>query len=378
MWNVLGRAGITRDAERRELMQDVYLVAHLTLQKRDVAIPEAAWISAITWNVARDYRALKRVQKEQPVLEPDDVSEPVAEGASPEDIVSQRRAYRAAVGGLSFEDRVVLEMHEIEGYEVPEIARALAIPEGTARTRLRRAREDVSAAGSRMQAREAHALRRTVMLLPLGIGAWREVLRWFDDAPDGLEDEAWSGVARAIARHAATSSLLGVGAGIGVAVAGKTMAVAGALFGGSVVGGAALVLHLVSKEPSLDIGRAVDSAPIVVTQPSPAGSVEVVASASAAVSSDAAPAVPSVVAASVRPAGIDPEELRLYQQALAAVRAGDLDAATGALDELARRFPRGALAGDRERMRAGVAKARTARAADTAAGGSRRLFGSDE
>jgi len=69
---------------------------------------------------------------------------------SPEDRVARKRAYESAVEGMRFEDRIVLEMSEVDGYEKPEIAAALDIPEGTVASRLRRARDHLAAAGGRI------------------------------------------------------------------------------------------------------------------------------------------------------------------------------------------------------------------------------------
>lgn len=379
-WNALGRAGIVREAERCELLQDVFVIAHQKLATRDRRVPEAAWISAIAKFVARDYRALKRTQEEQPMADPDAHAELAATGPSPEELTAQRRDYLALIGALSFEDRAVFEMHDVEGFDVPEIARALTMPEGTARTRLRRARQDLTAAASRLRAREAHAAARTGLpiLLPFGLGAWGASARAFDEAPAGLEDALWSGVCRAVARHGAGSAMV-ARASLSVASA----FTGGVLIGGGTVGALVLAARVFLGPAPVSVVRADD--PPLLASAAASSADEPPAPPSASAGAGPVPAatvapIPSSHAAPPSGVGLDPEEMRLYQQALAASRSGDFDAASGALDQHARRFPRGALATDRERLRAKIAAARRATPAPSSvdAGAPRRLFGTDD
>lgn len=388
VWAALGRAGITRDAERRELLQDVFLVAHIKWATCEHGAREA-WVMAIAKHVARDYRKLKRVREEQPMSAPDALPEHAARGPSPEDVAHARQEYHALMNAIGADDRVVFEMHEVEGFEVPEIARALSIAEGTARTRLRRARLGVEAAVSRARARDARAM--TGLGLPatllFGRGAWSEAGRVFDDAPPDLSSELWARVERAIVRHAAvglTASAASVGVVAKMSAASFT---SGLLVGGGAVAIVAITARLLGAPPPVQpiaVASARDATPAVVASAPEAAIVIATATAS-----ETAPPVVAVRtsaaaahAASAIVPGIDPEEVRLFQQALAASRSGDLAAAVSALDEHARRFPRGALARDRERMRASVAEARakTAPAPGGAhdAGASRRLFGTDD
>lgn len=386
VWGALGRSGIVREVERRELAQDVFVIAYQKFEARPRA-SEDAWVIAIAKFVARDYRKLRRVQEEQPMLDPGAVAEPAAAGRNPEEIAADRRAYLTLIGALDDDDRIVFEMHEGEGFEAPEIARALAKPEGTIRTQLKRAREKLTAARSRMRAREEHALARLGLpaVLPFGAGAWRGAGSVFDDAPPDVGKALWDGVRRAIARHGATRALDHVATAGAVAAAKASMAsfTGGLLIGGSAVATLALGAHLLTAQPVAPagptvIGRAVDSTPaaVVAANETPSATAAPLEARPAAAPLVPVSAAVPIANASAAPVGIDPEEMRLYQQAVAASRSGNLDAAAAALDEHARRFPRGTFAKDRERMRAAIDGARNAGAPD--GGPSRRPFGADE
>ncbi len=159
------------------MTQEVYLVVHRKLATRDPAVPELAWVGSIALKVGLRYVALGRTREEQPMDEPDVQDQATAPDPSPEEAVSQRRRYHTDIEDVEPDRREVFEMYEIDGHSLPEIARALDKPLGTVTTRLRLAREDVTAAVSRMQAREARAEGRVPasLLLPFGLGGWAQV-----------------------------------------------------------------------------------------------------------------------------------------------------------------------------------------------------------
>jgi len=347
VWGILGRAGIYRPAERCELAHDAFLVAQEVHATRDPAVPLRAWLAAITWNVARNHRALERVKREALVDRPD----PVSSEASPEDVVVRRRYLLDLLEGLDDERRAVFDLHEIEGFEVPEIARALCIPVGTASTRLRLAREHVQAAAARLEAGAARVERRPVAvpaLIPFGAGAWGALGKLFEDVPAGAERQVW----RAIGRTLATGSALGRAAGGAVAAT----TIAALLATGAVVGGfivfLALTLPRLVSPPASPITRVPEVAAVVSAVTS--------ASAAPAEAPAALGALPAIPTASESPrpgvskapamTAIDPEEERLIQQAQAAFAHKDYEAARDALREHAARFPRGQLAVDRRSM----------------------------
>jgi RNA polymerase sigma-70 factor (ECF subfamily) len=362
VWGILGRAGVWRDAERAELAHDVFIVALELHAQRDPAAPEAAWLAAITWNVARNYRSRRRVRAQGEVDVSVEQAEPVATTPSPEEAVGRRRLILELLEGMDHDRRVVFDMHEIGGFDVPEIARALAIPEGTARTRLRLAREHVQAARTRLEARAARAEHRPAVLpalLPFGVGAWRELGRAFEDVPPGTEQQVWRSICRTLA---AGHALGGGAAATGAALAAKT---AGTLLGtGALVGGGAVFLALRVLAPS---------APVSVPPPAITQAPDTVAVAPV-VTSTAASEAPPMPAASALPRGqapgtgaaarsagvnasmrgIDPEEESLIQQAQAAIARKNYGAARAALMAHTQRFPNGQLVPDRKRLLAQI------------------------
>lgn len=77
-------------------------------------------------------------------LDPQQTSLSVVDpGERPSAIIDQRREHRLLVRGLRMlplDDQILLELFYFEELPGPELAAVLAVPEGTARTRLRRAR----------------------------------------------------------------------------------------------------------------------------------------------------------------------------------------------------------------------------------------------
>jgi RNA polymerase sigma-70 factor (ECF subfamily) len=371
VWGILGRAGIGRTEERCEVAHDVFVVAQQLYPKREASAPPAAWLAAVAWNVARNFLRMKREA-------PTEHHEVISSDASPEDVVVGRDFLLNVLEGLPDDRRVVFDLHEIEGFEVPEIARALGIPEGTARTRLRLARDHVEAAAARLEATAARAEgRRRAMpaLIPFGVGAWRPLGQLFEDVPPGVERQVWHRICRTIAAGGAA------GRAAGAAVAGK---VAGLLLGaGAVIGGGAVYLALRVVAPASPAIARVPEAVAVATPAAITPTIEPPALAPPGTAATSAPHTgtrPAPSAAGV--AGIDPDEARLIQQAQAAIARKDSDAARAALAEHAARFPRGQLVTERRRLQAQIPRetgaASTATLSPTGGTLPRRPFGTDE
>jgi RNA polymerase sigma-70 factor (ECF subfamily) len=397
VWGILGRARIWRDAERSELAHDVFIVALELYPARDPAAPEAAWLAAITWNVARNYRSRKRVRAKGEVDVTVEQAEPVSTTPSPEEAVGRRRLLLDLLDGLDDDRRMVFDMHEIEGFDVPEIAHALAIPVGTARTRLRLAREHVQAARIRLEARAARAEGSPMALpalLPFGVGAWRELGRAFEEAPPGMEQQVWRSICRTIsAGHVIGSGAAATGAAMAAKTAGSLLAT------GALVGGGAMFLALRALTPSSpvphpppSITQAPDTVAVAPDTTSPASSSEAPSASPTQVQGAAAARSPTGVAPSAAPSpsvnGIDPEEESLIQQAQAAIARKNYGAARAALTEHTQRFPNGQLGPDRRRLLAQIPDAGSSSAAtpgnmspppSAPTGSARnRMFGTDE
>jgi RNA polymerase sigma factor (sigma-70 family) len=352
---VLRGVGIGREAERCEVAQEVYFTAYQKRATRDPEVPELLWLGCIARNLGRRYRALARTRKEQPVNEPEDLHEPLALGASPEEAAIGRAQFFAVMESLGDDLREVFEMARIDGFTIAEIAAALAKPAGTVSTLLRRANEEIEAALARLQASEQRAHRAMVLpMLPAfsaGAGGdWSGVTHLFEGPTPEMEEMVWRGVCRRIAGAAVAGS---VGAGV---AAGASLAAKGALFGsGAVLGGGlvATAFLLVAAPATPPISRAPEAASVALVSTS-------VTTASAA-AAPAAPAptqasAPSSVATSAPvatvAAGLDPREQQLLSQAESGIVAGKLDQARAALATYDRLFPgaRAKLRADRTRI----------------------------
>lgn len=69
---------------------------------------------------------------------------PLEEGSVPVDMQPTRLPVIEAMEALTPEQRTPMLLHYVDGYPVAEIARALGIPEGTVKTRMRSARKRLS------------------------------------------------------------------------------------------------------------------------------------------------------------------------------------------------------------------------------------------
>lgn len=400
VWRALGRRGISAEAERAEVAQDVYLVVHEKQHTRNPKAPELAWVLAIAGNLARNHRTRLRTKKEKPMDDPDAVLDIVSEAPATDETVALRAQYLALVEGMTAERRQVFELHEVEGFTAPEIAATLRVREGTVNTRLRLAREHVKAGLARMEARDKGASSRqgaALLALPFGAGGWRSVRDLFGDVPEGAEEMVWRGARRAIAQAAL---LAGAGAG-GAAGAGAVLAVkasAGVLFGsgfalgGAVVGGVLYLLQSFAptappvyavpeaSRPAAVAAGATTAAPEPTQAPEPIASALPLSTGPMVVRAPA-PVTPTATSAASQ---IDPEEMALIARAQVAFARKDRAGTLEALDAHARKFPRGKLAPERDGIRAKLGEVGGSWAggatnnAGTPDAGRGRLFGSDD
>lgn len=148
VWTSLRRLGVhTRDLE--DVAHEVFLRAYENFSRYDTTRPVRPWLFAFAFRFASDYRRLARHRTE---LYGDD--EPGA-GHAPdaEDALVQRE--RAALLALALEAvdierRAVFILHELDEQPMPVVAETLGIPLNTGYSRLRVAREEVTAALRRL------------------------------------------------------------------------------------------------------------------------------------------------------------------------------------------------------------------------------------
>jgi len=138
--------------EARDLAQDVFLQVFRTLGRFQGRSSLKTWIYRITVNQCRNrQRWWRRRRRDRAVsldqLKPTDEARLASgQGAPAFEHVARREAaqrVQAALLGLSFDHRSILVLREVEGMRCEEIAATLGVPEGTVKSRLARAREQL-------------------------------------------------------------------------------------------------------------------------------------------------------------------------------------------------------------------------------------------
>ncbi|HET9958140.1 MAG TPA: sigma-70 family RNA polymerase sigma factor [Polyangiaceae bacterium] len=149
VWRVLRRSGL-READADDAAQDVFWI----LAQKLADVPEAnerAFLTATALRVAADRRRLRWNRAATEPMDPEFASA----DALPDEAIDRERARRLldrALLTLDSHERDVFVLFEIEQMSRTEIARVLAIPEGTVASRLRRARTQFEAAVRRIHA----------------------------------------------------------------------------------------------------------------------------------------------------------------------------------------------------------------------------------
>jgi RNA polymerase sigma-70 factor (ECF subfamily) len=151
VWNTLKRLGIPdRDAE--DVAHDVFLTVYRRFEDYDSTRPVRPWLFGIAFRTASRYRDLARHQRE--VM--NDEHDPADERPAVDEQLAAHQArqlFNRALDSVDLDQRAAFVMHDIDGFSVPEIATALAIPLNTVYSRLRLARERVKAAVQRLRLR---------------------------------------------------------------------------------------------------------------------------------------------------------------------------------------------------------------------------------
>ena len=141
VWRFLRRLGVVADRVD-DAAQQVFLVAVEALP-RIVPGCERAFLYGTAVRVAHGIR--RRNPREVGGLDVELGSSPLP---SPDELADQKRARELLdhlLEHVEADARAVFVLFEIEGFTVPEIAALLAIPLGTAASRLRRSREQFQA-----------------------------------------------------------------------------------------------------------------------------------------------------------------------------------------------------------------------------------------
>jgi RNA polymerase sigma-70 factor (ECF subfamily) len=133
----------TRDtAEAEDLTQEVFVRAYKHRQKLADIGDVKAWLFQITINVCRDFARKKR---RHPLVYLRDVPAVMSSKAA-EDEAEDRETHRDlldTVLQLPAKFKEVILLYYVEEYSIAQIACMLQIPEGTVKTRLHRARNQL-------------------------------------------------------------------------------------------------------------------------------------------------------------------------------------------------------------------------------------------
>jgi RNA polymerase sigma-70 factor (ECF subfamily) len=151
VWRVLRHLGIS-DADREDVVHEVFLAVFGRLGDFDPERPIRPWLFGFAYRVAIAHRRLAHHRRE--VL--GDVVEAIDSlPAADERIVADEELalLEEALAALDPDRRTVLLLHDFDELPVPAIARELDIPVNTAYSRLRLARADLAAVAARLRRR---------------------------------------------------------------------------------------------------------------------------------------------------------------------------------------------------------------------------------
>jgi len=150
IWRLCRRLGLSA-SDADDAAQQVFITA--ARRTADIRVGhERAFLYGVTVNVVAKSRHARARLREAGDIDLDALE---SELPSVEDLSDQRTARALldrVLDSMSLELRAVFVLYEIEEQTVAEIAETLAIPAGTAASRLRRAREDFAARLARLEA----------------------------------------------------------------------------------------------------------------------------------------------------------------------------------------------------------------------------------
>lgn len=385
IWLALRRHGVP-SRDRSDLVQEILLAALEAWPQYDaeIAAPEK-WLNGIIRHHVQRRRA--RSAKD-PFPEKEKADQDLhEESRSAEELLmseERRTLVHQLYQEIPFDYRDAMIAHELDGMTLEEIAVSRRIPVSTAHYRAKEGMRHLRAALARWQAKQRQ---RGVLLLPLTVSALLDADRSIPNAPDDVVDLAWRLVQRTLGGKTLDLDPEGEGHGNGpphedaadsptpahpraeeeiphhltpAAAAEPSVHLLPEAAARSLLGpvGVALFVGLVAgawldsvvRAPRAPIAR--EEPPIVSAAP-PVASV-VLSPAPSATASAAPPEPTATAAAAAGTASLGIADFAAEQTAFDTARAafarGKMTAAIHALEQHARRYPRGSNALERDRM----------------------------
>jgi len=151
VYNIVRRL-VCNEHDAADLTQEVFVKVFNTIGCLKAEEAFFTWLRSVAVNTCRDYmrRRPPRMESLDANLQFDDGEMawelPTPDAGPEKELLDSERdkAVRRAVASLSDEHRTVVVLHHLEGMDVKEIAKLLGCPVGTVKSRLARAREDLS------------------------------------------------------------------------------------------------------------------------------------------------------------------------------------------------------------------------------------------
>ncbi len=140
------------ESDIEDVAHELFMAVYRKLEELDDARPAKPWLLAFAARFAADYRRLARHR----ATEDDATLESLPSDRTPEEEVSRaegRSLALRALDQLSIDIKSVFVAYELDDIPMKDIAQALAIPEKTAYSRLRLAREQFAAACAAIRGR---------------------------------------------------------------------------------------------------------------------------------------------------------------------------------------------------------------------------------
>lgn len=143
----LRRLGV-RESDLADVTQELFISVHRALSTFDRSRQRRPWLYAFALRSASNYRRLARNRGH------DSIDDAASQLVTHDSDYGARDLVLRALADLDFDRRTVLVMHDLEGFQAPEIAEATDAPLNTIYSRLRLARADFRAAVDRLEKKE--------------------------------------------------------------------------------------------------------------------------------------------------------------------------------------------------------------------------------